>query len=83
MKELKTEFIGRAEVKGFIFKQLQSSDKGYLYQVNAGESQYYEIFKKKINTQFDCISYPKSTSFGMWAYTTYKLDRAEEIFKSL
>lgn len=85
IKELEKVFIGRGEVKDFYFEQVAKSDKAYIYRVTCveGARPYYEIFRKKINTQFDNISYPKSKAFGRWAWTTYDEDKAWRIFESL
>lgn len=55
MKELEKVFIGRGEVKGFYFEQVAKSDKAYLYKVTCAEGTrpYYEIFERRINTQFN------------------------------
>lgn len=85
MKELDKVFIGRGEVKGFYFEQVAKSDKAYIYRVQCarGTRPYYEIFERRINTQFDNVSYPKSKAFGRWAWTTYDEDKAWRIFESL
>lgn len=85
VRELEKVFIGRGEVKGFYFEQVAKSDKAYLYRVTCAEGTrpYYEIFEKRINTQFDNISYPKSKAFGRWAWTTYDKDEAWRIFENL
>ena len=76
MKELEEEFIGRGEVRGFQFKCLLMCDKAYLYSVTTEGGVHYEVFERKENTQFDCVSYPKSNSFGVWAFTTVDWGKA-------
>ena len=85
MRELEKVFIGRGEVKGFYFEQVAKSDKAYIYRVQCsrGTRPYYEIFERRINTQFDNVSYPKSKAFGRWAWTTYDEDEAWRIFENL
>lgn len=78
MKELKEYFVGRGEVKGFIFNQIINTKYGYIYEVNTGHKKHYEVFKKRINTMFDCVSYPTSKSFGLWAWIVDDLDKAKE-----
>lgn len=78
VKELPLEFKGSGEVRGFTFKQVAKSDLGYVYQVNGD---YYEVFKRKIN-QYGGVSYPKSKSFGKWAWYVKSLDKALEILNS-
>lgn len=69
VKELSTYFIGKGEVKGIVFTQIQRTDYAYLYEcVNNGQI-HYEVFKRKINTQYMTVSYPSSKAFGLWAWT--------------
>jgi hypothetical protein len=83
MQDLKLSFLGKGQVKGFIFTQKNKSEKAYLYEVNTGNSIHYEVFKKRINKQFNCISYPSDKAFGLWAWSCTKLERANEIFEQL
>lgn len=76
MKELETEFKGRGQVKGFTFTQIKKNEHGYIYKVNTGNNNHYEVFKRKLNTKFNCISYPSDKSFGLWAWTYKDLDNA-------
>jgi len=84
MKQLEIDFEGRGEVKGYHFHQIHADDDGFIYQVTNHESDtnHYEVFKRKENTQFDCISYPSSKTFGIWAWTTQTLDEAFQFFNS-
>ena len=70
MKELELKFSGTGEVKGYEFEQLDKSKFAYIYKKTHVESGTvsYEVFKRMENRQFDCISYPKSKSFGVWAW---------------
>ena len=83
MKELKTEFEGRGEVSGFHFKQLMKSDKGYMYEKNYAGCMFYEVFKRRENKRFNCISYPSSPSFGYWAWDCRDFDKALNKFNNL
>lgn len=83
MKELQESFIGRGQVKGFIFTQTNKSEKGFIYKVDTGSSVHYEVFKRKINNRFNCVSYPSDNAFGMWAWSCSTLERANEIFDQL
>lgn len=83
MKELELEFVGKGQVKGFIFTQVKKSESAYLYKVDTDYSFHYEIFERKENTQFNCISYPSDKAFGVWAYTTKSLERANELFEEI
>lgn len=83
MKELQIEFIGRGQVKGFIFTQTNKSEKAYIYKVDTGSSTHYEVFKRKVNNQFNCISYPSDKAFGYWAWSCSTLERAKQVFEQL
>lgn len=85
MKELEKEFIGIGEVKGFRFKQIFANKYAYMYQVKHPDVHevYYEVFERKINEQYGCISYPKSKAFGIWAWCITDYDRAKEKFAKL
>jgi hypothetical protein len=76
IKQLELNFTGKGEVRGFKFTQLRQTVSAYLYEVNTGDSKYYEVFKKKINKRYDCISYPTSKAFGIWAWTYPNLNSA-------
>lgn len=79
MKELELTFIGKGEVKGFIFEQVYGSPV-YVYRVSSGSRgvfEYYEVFERKENKQFGCVSYPSSKAFGVWAYYCGSLGKAE------
>jgi len=84
MKKLKKQFEGRGEVKGYTFKQLSSSPYAYIYEVsNDLCTTHYEVFKHKENTYYNCISYPTSKGFGLWAWTKSDLTSAEYLFDEL
>lgn len=82
MKELQQQFKGRGEVKGYTFTQIRVTDKGFIYSKELNGSLSYEVFKRKENKRFDCISYPTSNSFGVWALDCKTLERAEEILNN-
>jgi hypothetical protein len=83
MKELSETFIGRGQVKGFAFTQIEKSASAYIYEVNTGNSKFYEVFKRIENTRFMCVSYPTNNAFGVWAWTFGTLKRAEDKFDEL
>ena len=83
MKELEKEFIGRGEVRGFIFTQLIKNEYGYIYQVSNNGNIHFEVFRRKENTQFNCISYPKSPSFGIWAWSKTTFEDAQNILNEI
>lgn len=76
VKDLEKEFIGRGEVRGFLFRQIRVTKWGFLYEVSHTDTKYYEVFKKRINRRFATYSYPSSNGFGIWAWTFKKLDEA-------
>jgi hypothetical protein len=83
MKSLKTQIKGLGEVRGFIFTQISKTDGAFLYEVNTGNQIHYEVFKKRVNTRYGCISYPTSKAFGIWAFTKGQFCSAVELFNQL
>ena len=72
MKELRTEFEGKGEVRGYHFRQVVKDDNYYIYEVtdnDAPDRKHYELFQRKVNKQYNVESYPGSPSFGLWAWT--------------
>lgn len=80
VKELPLTFFGRGEVRGRKFTQIKRSDLAYLYQINLNGVIYYEVFKRRQNHLFGNITYPSSHAFGRWAWTTFSIERALQIF---
>lgn len=83
MEELRINFIGRGEVKGFLFTQLKSSGKAYLYHVRNKSIEHFEVFKRRENLRFGNVSYPTSEAFGIWAWTYRSLNEAERKYNKL
>ena len=83
MKELKEYFSGIGQVKGYVFSQISKTKHAFLYEVKGNDTIHYEVFKRRENTMYDCISYPTDKAFGIWAWTCGTLDRAEEKFNEL
>ena len=83
MKPLKIQFKGKGEVKGYNFTQISQTDKAFLYEVSSGGGKHYEVFLKRINHRFACISYPSSKGFGIWAWTYMDLESATNKFNEL
>lgn len=95
LQKLEKQFIGVGEVKGFIFTQIASTEFGYVYEVDTGNSKHYEVFRR-VNSPL-CIdfkeriyskndfreTYPKSNSFGVWSWWYPKLHKAEEKLYSI
>ena len=83
IKPLPTQFPGRGEVKGYDFTQISKTDKVFLYEVSQSGTKHYEVFKKKLNHRFACVSYPTSKAFGIWAWTRMSLKSAIKKFDQL
>ncbi len=69
IKQLPRQFTGRGEVRGFLFTQLEVTDTAFLYTVEAEGTIYFEVFRKRENARYGCVSYPTSKAFGIWAWT--------------
>lgn len=84
MRELPTEFVGVGEVRGFVFRQVSRTMFGYIYEVRVPgkEGSHYEVFRRMENARFGCVSYPKSKSFGAWAWCCDSLAKARERLKA-
>jgi len=83
MKELQIEFIGRGQVKGFEFTQIKKTEFGYIYKVDTKNTILYEVFQRKENNRYNCISYPSNKAFGIWAWTTNDINKAESILEDI
>ncbi len=81
MKQLNKTIQGRGEVKGYFFTQLEKTNLGYIYEKKCIETNKlsYEVFKHKENKHFDCVSYPSSKAFGVWAWDCLTLEKAKDI----
>ena len=93
IQELDKSFIGSGDVKGFVFTQISSNEKGYIYEVdNLCGVKHYEVIKRL--TSPICINfytkefskteekemYPKSAKFGLDAWTyKEKIDAIEKL----
>lgn len=83
-RALAKQFFGRGEVRGFSFTQLAENDRAYLYQVEEPcGTIHYEAFEKKINERFNTMMYPKSNSFGKWAFSFQSRHKAYDLFKGM
>jgi len=83
MKELEKEFVGKGEVRGFRFTQIKKNQFAYLYEVTAFKNVWYEVFHHKENNRYNCVSYPKSKSFGLWAWSISNLFEAIDKFDNI
>lgn len=94
MKELEEVFVGRGEVKGFIFIQVGRSPKAYMYEVQILDidskkviATHYEVFLRKERIQPNLgianVTYPTSKAFGKYAWTFISYEQAVKKFKSV
>lgn len=85
VKLLQEEFVGRGEVRGFLFYQRAKSKYAYIYEVKCvdGGISHYEVFERRVNKLFQQESYPGSKSFGFWAWTFHDFNRAYDKFEEL
>ena len=83
MRELKEYFSGRGQVKGYVFSQINQTKYGFLYEVKGDNTIHYEVFKRVENTMYDCVSYPTDKAFGIWAWTTPILKKAEYLLDEI
>ncbi|HNW72620.1 MAG TPA: hypothetical protein PKN44_03255 [Bacteroidales bacterium] len=83
IKELPDVFVGKGEVRNFHFKKIAEKPAGFLYRVTSSELIHYEVFKRKVNKRFNCVSYPSSNRFGIDAWTTRDLSEARQRFDQL
>ena len=83
MKLLEKEFLGKGEVRGFEFKQVQKSNTAYVYEVNSGCSIYYEVFRIVVNTKYKKEVYPLAKHFSIWAWTQMNYESAKRKFNQL
>jgi len=75
--------IAAWELSGSYFKQLMKSDKGYMYEKSYMGCISYEVFKRRENKRFNCISYPSSPSFCFWAWDYRDYENALRAFNNL
>jgi len=74
MKELDKEIKRR----GFIYIQELATTSGYVYrQVLNGVTVGFEVFLRKENKQYNCVSFPGDNAFGVWAWSCRTLELAK------
>lgn len=83
MRELELTFTGKGQVRGFKFTQIKKTQNGFIYKVEDFSRVYYEVFQRRQNNRFNCISYPSNKAFGLWAWTTKSIDRANDILNDI
>lgn len=52
------------------YEQIRKSERAYIYKVTdtGTDHVYYEVFERRFNRRFKCISYPTDKAFGNWAW---------------
>lgn len=83
MRELQSEFIGKGQVKGFKFTQVQKTKYGYIYEVKSYNRTWYEVFKRVENSYYNVVSYPTNKAFGVWAWTVNSIQKANELLSEI
>ena len=83
MKELEKEYIGTGQVRGFKFKRELFNERAFIYSVTTENETHFEVFLRKENTQYNCISYPSDKAFGIWAWTYNSWSDAYAKFNTL
>ena len=99
IRELEKDFIGTGEVKGFKFHQVLASEKGYIYEVKSSPNMpsYYEVFRRVTTNSVEMteegklrpvkdkviVAYPKSTRFGLTAWSCANEEHALRVYYDL
>lgn len=97
MKLLETRFKGAGEMTGVIFKQLQKSEKAFMYELTDVETRQkrWEVFEKRVSKANEATFggklikyeeqelYPKSNCFGAWAWCFTDFEKAIVKFQTL
>lgn len=90
IKELPEEFEGRGEVSGYTFSLVEKTENGYIYRVKSDNSEHFEVFKRVTRAEIVnsetmqlsetdfVVSYPRSTVFGISAWTCSSIEKAKE-----
>lgn len=64
---------------------ISKNDEGFLFRQDSNEwgTLGYHVFFRKINTQFNCESYPGLEAFGKWAWQFTTIESAKQRFNNL
>lgn len=71
---MKEQFVGRGEVKGYLFNRITGNPRAFVYEVIGYGQKWYEVFLAKVSQHGEV--YPGSKSFGIWAWSYFTRDRA-------
>lgn len=84
IKNLPDQFIGKGQVKGFLFTKIKESDKAFIFEVDSHCSKkHYEVFRKESKTNSVRFCYPTSKGFGFWAWCPCSIEKALQIFEEI
>ncbi len=90
-KPLRTEFEGRADQKGFLFKQIERRGEFALYQKTKGEILNFEVIIIRNQEEYEiggvkieaCEHFPNAREFGVLGWSFQSLESAQNKFKEL
>lgn len=75
IKPLEKQF----QKKGFSYEQMYAGTEGYIYsKMSGGRIHSYEAFQHKVNTYYNCVSFPGDEAFGTWAWDCRSLSDAQD-----
>lgn len=75
IKELEKEFTKNKEV--FTQVGYNPETEVYIYKREFPRGAIvFEVFKRRVNRRFNCVSYPSNEAFGYWAMTFPKYETA-------
>jgi hypothetical protein len=93
MKQLDTQFKGRASQKGWMFKQLVRSSRFAIYEKTSESTVTYEVIEIRVKKATSAIFpdgrmvdypeqelYPRDEDFGLYGWTYGSKDTAETKF---
>lgn len=84
IRQLPEQFTGTGEVKGYEFTQICKTERAFCYEVSLGGTiTHFEVFLRKINNRFGCVSYPTSKAFGIRAWTVRTKEEAMKKIKEV
>lgn len=86
MKKLSGTIVSPKGLAGFTLIKQYEDDKYYIYKKTNTEFGYaagYELFERRINTQFDCETVPGGEAFGVWAWQYPTFDMAYDKLNKL
>ena len=72
--------------KGFTYHREQETPTHYIYRQVSNYSDNtigYIVFKRKVNTMYNCESFPGMEQFGQWAWHYSRLSDAVKKLNSL